>query len=71
MIVYIDVLKRLSDAGYSSYRLQKENLISGSTLDRIRSGKSISTNTIDTICTLCNCQPGDIIVWQANKEGED
>ena len=67
MIVFIEVLKKLSDAGYSSYRLQKENLISGSTLDRIRSGKSISTNTIDMICTLCKCQPGDIICW---KEGE-
>lgn len=67
MIVYNDIFTKLSDAGYSSYRLQKDNIISGSTLDRIRKGLSISTNTIDTICDICECQPGDIISFVKEK----
>ena len=64
MIVYQKVLEKLSDAGYSAYRIRKENLISGSTLDRIRKGFSVSTETIDTICRLCGCQPGELIKYE-------
>lgn len=71
MLVFIEVMKRLSDAGYSSYRLQKENLIPGSTLDRIRRGASVSTNTIETICKLCNCQPADIMCYIPDQKGEE
>ena len=69
MITYKNIMKQLSDAGYTSYKLQKENIISGSTIDRIRKGLSISTNTIDTICRLCKCQPNDILIY-TQKEGE-
>lgn len=71
MMVFVEVMKRLSDAGYSSYRLQKENLIPGSTLDRLRRGESVSTNTIETICKLCNCQPADFMVYVPDKKGEE
>lgn len=64
MIVYQRVLEKLSDAGYSAYRIRKENLISGSTLDRIRKGLSVSTETINTICRLCGCQPGELIKYE-------
>lgn len=64
MIVYQKVLEKLSEAGYSAYRIRKENLISGSTLDRIRKGLSVSTETINTICRLCGCQPGELIKYE-------
>lgn len=70
MITYKNILQKLLESGYSSYRLQKENIISGSTLDRIRKGQSISTNTIDIICHLCKCKPEDIISFTEEK-GED
>lgn len=66
MIIYHDILKRLADAGYSCYRIQKEKLIPSSTMDRIRKGEPINTTTIDTICRLCECQPGDLISWRPN-----
>ena len=61
MIVYDRILDRLKNAGYTTYRLAKERLISQSTLDSIRKGKAITTTTIDTICTLCDCNPEDIL----------
>ena len=64
MIVYLDPIGKLQQAGYSTYRLRKEKLISNGTIIRIKAGLSISTDTIDTICRLCNCQPGDIIRYE-------
>lgn len=57
----IDVLAALKAAGYSTYRLRTERIVAESTLQKIRDGKNISTATLDVICTLLNCQPGDII----------
>lgn len=69
MIIFHDLLRRLSDAGWSTYRLRQERQISNGTIARIRAGESLSTETIDTICRLCKCQPGDLMSYQ--DEGEE
>lgn len=70
MIKYNGVFERLSANGYSAYRLQREKLIPGSTMDRIRHNGPISTETIDTICRLCQCQPGELLVWLPDPPAE-
>lgn len=35
-----------------------------------RHGEGISWKTLETICTLCNCQPGDLIEYVPEEEGE-
>lgn len=57
----IDVLGALKRAGYSSYRLRKEKLLSESTLQKLREGVLVSTDVIEQLCRLLNCQPGDIL----------
>lgn len=61
MIVYLDILKKLAEKGWPTTRLQREREISNGTIIQIRAGKPITTTTIDTICRLCGCQPGDLI----------
>lgn len=68
MIRFEDPLKKLSDSGWSTYRLQKERQISNGTISRLRAGQSISTDTLDTICRLCQCQPGDILSYVPDPE---
>ena len=63
MIRFKDVLKKLSAAGWSTYRLQKEKQISNGVISRLRAGDSISTNTVDTICRLLHCQPNDVMEY--------
>lgn len=70
MIIYNDILKKLSDNGWSTYRLQKESLISNGTIIQIRAGKPITTTTIDTVCRLCHCQPGDLLIYVPDDEGD-
>lgn len=57
----IDVLKELSNKGYTSTKMRKDKIISQATLQNIRQGKGITTDTINTLCIILKCQPSDII----------
>lgn len=57
----INILEALSKKGYTSYRIRKEGLLSESTLQKLRKGKGVSWENIEKICTLLECQPGDIL----------
>ena len=63
MIIYKNILERLKSSGYTSYRLRKDNLLPQKTLTAIRNNEPINTKTIDTVCRLANCQPGDIMEY--------
>lgn len=72
MLIYMDILNRLKDAGYSTYRLRVDRCLTESTLTSIRQGRPISTQTVDTLCRLLDCQPGDILVYcPDSSQGED
>ena len=70
MIVYQDIIVRLAAAGYTSYRIRNERLIPSSTMTRIRNNEPITTETIDTICRLCECQPGELLRWIPDEDRE-
>lgn len=63
MIIYKDVLGKLIAAGYTTYRIRREKLIPESTMQKLRSGGSVTTETIDTLCHLLHCQPGDLMKY--------
>lgn len=67
MIVYQNILGRLAAAGWPTTRLQREHEISNGTIIQIRAGRPITTTTLDTICRLCGCQPGDLIRWEPDE----
>ena len=72
MIHYkIDVLQALKEAGYSTYRLQKEKLISAGTVQKIREGDAtLLIGTINVICNILGCQPGDVLEWVPDEKEE-
>lgn len=61
MIVYKNILEKLKAAGYTTYRLRTEKIISQSVLTRIRNGESLSVDTLNKICTILNCDVSDIM----------
>lgn len=63
MIVYKDIIKKLKDAGYNSTVIRKNNIFPQSVLQRLRNGKPITTETIDTICRLTRCNVCDLIEY--------
>lgn len=59
----IDVLAELKAAGYSTYKLRKEKILGERTIQLLREGKLIALESIDILCKLLKCQPGDIIEY--------
>jgi putative transcriptional regulator len=57
----VDIMAELKKKGYSSTRIREEKLIGQSYLQQIRHGEMVSWKTIDTLCALLGCQPGDLV----------
>ena len=57
----VDVIATLKDAGYNTNRIRKEKIMGESMLQKLRSGQMVSWATLEMICSLLKCQPGDLI----------
>lgn len=57
----IDVVEALKSAGYGPTKIRTEKILGESYMTQLRRGELVSWKAIDTICSLLNCQPGDII----------
>ena len=57
----VDIMAELKKMDYSSTTIREEKLIGQSYLPQIRHGELVSWKTLDTICALLECQPGDLI----------
>ena len=63
-----DILGALKESGYSTYRLRNEKLFGESVIQQLRKGELVSWANIDRICSLLNCQPGDILEYSEGGE---
>lgn len=62
MIRYsIDIIAALKDAGYSSYRILRENTVNQTALQKLRRGQLISWEQLNRVCNVLHCQPGDLL----------
>ena len=59
----VDVIAALKDAGYNTNRIRKEKIMGESMLQKLRSGQMVSWATLEVICALLKCQPGDVIEY--------
>lgn len=61
-IVYKEnILAALKEKGYNTTRLRKEKLLAESTIQQLREDTLVSWKNIDRLCTLLECQIGDIL----------
>lgn len=56
-----NVLALLKNNGYTTYKLRKEKILGESTLQKMRTNILLSWAELNTVCTLLNVQPGDIV----------
>lgn len=63
-----DVLQELKARGYSAYRLAQEKLLSGSSIQKLRTGEVLGAEGIATLCELLECQPGDILCYEPKEK---
>ena len=59
----VNVLDALKDAGYTTYKIQKDKILSQGTVQKLRNNEGIGWDNIEKICKLLGCQPGDILEY--------
>lgn len=67
----IDVLAELKKRGITTYTIRRDRIMSESTVQKLRSGQGLAWDSIETICRLLNCQPGDIIEFVQEPTAEN
>lgn len=63
MICYDPLWETMKRKKATTYTLQVKGNISSSTIRRMKAGESVSTNTIDALCALLDCEVSDIIKY--------
>lgn len=62
MLYYkIDVVQELKLRGFTTARIRKENLLSESTLTKIRNDIMVSSDNLGRLCVMLRCDIGDIV----------
>lgn len=57
----VDVVRALKEAGFSTYKIRNEQIFSESTIQCFRENKMVSWETLERVCRLLHCQPGDLV----------
>ena len=63
MISYDPLWKTMKERGATTYTLQVKGQISSSTIRRLKAGDSVSTNTLDALCKILQCNLSDIVLY--------
>lgn len=53
----------MKEKNLTTYKIRQENIISQYTLQSIRKGKSITLDSVASLCKALDCQPGDILEY--------
>lgn len=65
MISYKPFYETLNQRNMTVYQLIYKQGMSANTFQRMKEGKGITTETIDQLCTILNCNVKDIIEYIA------
>ena len=67
-IDYSKLFVLMKEKGLTTYRIRKEKIVSETTLQKLREGKAVSTDSIANLCAALNCQPGDIMEYVEDEQ---
>ena len=59
----INVLQALKEAGYNTGKIRKDRIMGEAMLQKLRHGQMVSWATLEIICDLLRCQPGDLLEY--------
>lgn len=62
-IVYNRLFDLLTLKGHSSTYWLRQNGVHPATVNKLRKGERVNTDTIEMLCRLLDCQPGDIMEY--------
>ena len=68
ILMKIDILAALKEAGYTTYKLRQEKLLGERAIQKLRTGDLPSWNELNTICRLLDKQVGDLVEYVPDEE---
>ena len=63
MISYAPLWETMKRKNATTYTLQVKGEISSCTVRRLKANESVSTNTLDALCRILDCELDDIIAY--------
>nr|WP_295760171.1 helix-turn-helix domain-containing protein [uncultured Oscillibacter sp.] len=63
MISYAPLWETMKKRSATTYTLQVKGGISSSTIRRLKAGESVSTNTLEALCKILECELPDIVEY--------
>lgn len=63
MISYAPLWETMKRKNATTYTLQVKGEISSSTVRRLKANESVSTNTLDALCRILDCELDNIIAY--------
>ena len=63
LISYTPLWRTMARTGATTYTLQVKGQISSSTIRRLKAGESVSTNTLDALCKILQCDLHDVVEY--------
>lgn len=63
MISYRPLWETMARRGATTYTLQVKGGVSSASIRRMKAGDSVSTNTLDAICAILECEISDVIEY--------
>lgn len=67
-IKYEKLFALMKEKGLTTYKIRKEHIITETTLQKLREGKNVTTDSIAALCHALECQPGDIMEYVSDEE---
>lgn len=67
-IKYDKLFRLLESRGLSSTYWLRKNGVHPNTVNKLRKGERVNTDTISLLCQLLDCQPGDIMEYVADAD---
>ena len=64
----IDIIAALRAAGYSTYKIRNEKILTESQLQHLRRNHLLTHDAFDKLCRLLNCQPGDLVEYIPDEQ---
>ncbi|MBO5449798.1 MAG: helix-turn-helix transcriptional regulator [Ruminococcus sp.] len=58
-----DIMQKLKNAGYNTNNIRKNRLLGQSELQKIRKNQPVGITALSRLCSLLNCQPGDLLEY--------
>lgn len=63
MIVFDKLWETMSDKGFSTYTLREKYNIDNRTIRRLRANQNITTETLNKLCSILDCNLEDIATY--------